>query len=328
MNREKISSLPRCFRALALIAPFLFLVSACSGGAPAAVDPGALQPAALAAGAPLQVVVSTSIAADVVSQVGGDHIRLSTLIPVPIDPHAYQPSPSDLKALQQADVFFISGAGLEEGLLRSIAGALEGVPIVSLSSGIRLRTFDGDGRAPEGEEGGVDPHVWFDPNNVMHWTQNAHAALSALDPQNAADYTANAGAYKKDLQQLDSWIREQTAAIPFERRKLVSDHLAFGYFADRYGFEMIGALIPAYSTTAQASSRELAALAEKIEALDVPAVFVSVSANPRLAEQIASETGVAVVPLYIGSLSPPDGPAADYLSFMRYDVGAIVAALR
>ena len=178
------------------------------------------------------------------------------------------------------------------------------------------------------EHGEFDPHVWHNPANVILWTENIAEALSVQDPANAATYRANADAYITELQELDTWIEAQIAQIPEANRRLVTEHGTLGYFATRYGLEVVGAAIPGFSTLAQPSAQELAALADAIHDLDVKAIFVGNTVNPNVASQIAQDTGIQLIPIYTDSLSPADGPAATYLAFMRFNVEAIVAALK
>jgi len=280
-----------------------------------------LSPVPLGEGEKLQVIATTSIVADVVKNIGGDLIDLTTLIPPGSDPHTFEPTPRDAAAVAKAHVVFINGAGLEqflEPLLESVGGTEK---ITSVSYGIELRRLDG-------EHGQADPHVWFDPYNVIVWTHNIEQALGALDPDNASAYTARARAYEAELRELDAWIRDQVAQVPAANRKLLTDHKVLGYFADRYGFEQVGTVIPGLSTLAQPSAQELTALEDIIRRHNVKAIFVGTTVNPRLAQQIADDTGASLVFLYTGSLSEPNGPADSYLSLMRYDVAAIVEALK
>jgi ABC-type Zn uptake system ZnuABC Zn-binding protein ZnuA len=208
------------------------------------------------------------------------------------------------------------------------------VPVVSISEGVQgIPLAEGaeelahEGEEPH-EEGGVDPHVWFDPTIVMQWTQNAAAALSARDPANRETFQANADAYVESLRSLDARIRESVAAIPTAQRVLVTDHFVFGYFARRYGFEVVGAVIPAYSSSASPSPRDLADLLGAIEEHGVKAVFVGLSANADAAQAVAQDAGIQIVPLYTESLSEAGGPADSYLGMLEYNVNAIVEALR
>jgi ABC-type Zn uptake system ZnuABC Zn-binding protein ZnuA len=284
----------------------------------------------------LQVVATNTIVADVVRQVGGNRIQVTTLVGPGTDPHAFEPTPRDAAALADADVVFANGAGLEiflEDLLQSAGGD---VPVVPVSHGLELHQLRDvvHGRDEEGAEddapanGESDPHTWFDPNNVIVWSHNIERALSALDPESDTAYSANAEAYRSQLVALDVWIERQVALVDESERKLVSDHDVLSYFAERYGFEQAGAVLPGFSTLSEPSARDLAALQSAIRAWDVKAIFVGQTANPDIAKRVADDAGVALVALYTGSLSGPDGPAADYLSLMRYDVTAIVQALR
>lgn len=276
-------------------------------------------------------MATTTILGDVVRQVGGDATELTVLLPTGVDPHSFEPAPKDLTAVAGASVIFINGAGLEEfmsRLLENAAGASG--KVVNTSAGIKLRHLEeGDtGNLEEPEARDVDPHVWFDPTNVVTWTQNIEEALIGLDPANAQTYTANADAYRAKLQELDAWIKQQVAQIPPDRLKLVTDHGDFGYFADRYGFEQVGAVIPSFNAAAEPSAQGLAELENAIKQAGVPAIFVGTTVNPSLAERVASDTGAKVVLLYTGSLTAPGGEAGTYLALMRYDITAIVNALK
>ena len=286
------------------------LVSACGPGTPAAT------------GGKLRVLATTSIVGDVVSQVGGDLIALSVLMPVGTDPHDFQPRPQDATALADAQVLFSNGAGLEgflQPLLES-TGAMAN--LVEVSAGVTLLPLPGS------DQSTGDPHTWMDPNNVIIWTQNIAAALSTADPAHATDYRANADVYVASLRDLDTWIRSEVVQIPLQNRLLVADHAVLGYFAARYGFTQEGTITGSFSSEAAPSARELAALEEKIIQSGVRAVFVSEAVNQTLADQIAGDTGIKSVWIYHATLSAPGGPAASYLDFMRYNVKAIVEALK
>ena len=298
-----------------------------------------LSPVTLGEGEKLQAVATTSIVADVVHHVGGDLIDLTVLMPLGTDPHAFEPTPQDAAAVTDAHVVFVNGAGLEIFLEPLLESAGEDVTVVPVSFGIELLQFAGPPaheleREEEEEEekhhrhGGVDPHTWFDPHNVMVWAHNIEYALGTLNPDNAEAYEANASAYEAELQELDAWIREQLAHVPEENRQLVTDHTTFSYFAHQYGFEQIGAVFPGTSTLAQPSAQDLAALEDSIRAFDVQAIFVGLTVNPDLAQRVADDTGTQLVLLYTGSLSEPGGPADDYISLMQYNVSAIAEALR
>jgi zinc/manganese transport system substrate-binding protein len=289
----------------------------------------------LAGSEKLRVVATTGIVGDVVAHVAGDVVQLTTLIGPGQDPHTYQPSPQDIAAIERAHVVFINGLGMEEGLQSTIdAAASNGQPIVSVSAGIKPRQAAENANAGTpaafGEahaHAAVDPHVWFDPANVKTWVANIQETLSTLDPNNAQTYQANAAAYTAEVNKLDAYIQAQVAKIPQARRKLVTDHESFGYFADRYSFQIVGAVIPSLSTAAEPSSAELASLITAIRAQGVPAVFVGTTTNPKLSDLVASETGARVLRLYTGELGPPGSGADTYIGMMRTDTDAIVAGL-
>lgn len=298
----------------------------------------------LSNGRKLQVVATTNIVADVVTQVAGDSVDLYAMLPVGADPHSYQPTPQDLRALTDADVIFINGLGLEEAM----ALALEefAAKTVVVNTGIEAIEFGGDhAHAEESHEeehaeeehaeeaghdhahDGADPHSWFSVHVVEKWTHNIHHVLSDLDPTNAEAYTAAANAYAEELEALHAELLTLVDTIPAEQRKLVTDHDSLGYLAAEYEFEVVGAVIPSVSTLAEPSAQELAALQDQIRAESVTAIFVGTTINPQQETQLAEDLGIQVVPIYTGSLSEADGPAANYIDFMRYNVGKIVAAL-
>lgn len=338
-----------------LMTIYIMLMAGCSSAAPAEAEPEheedhehvemslpEVTPVNLADGEKLKVAATTNIIGDVVKNVGGDFIELTVLIGLGQNPHTYEPTAQQLAKVEDADVIFVNGLDLEEGLIKSIESIAEDAPIVPVSAGIEVIEHPGSLEQEEHEEEAgeseqehthrVDPHFWLDPTNVMQWTENIAEILAAADPENAASYYANAEAYLADLSDLDAYIREQTAKIPEENRKLVTDHLAFGYFVNEYGFEMIGAVIPSTTTSAEASGGELAGLVELIQTEQVPAIFVDISASERLqqlSELIAEEAGtdVKVYPLYIGSLDEAGKPGATYIGMIRYNIDQIVDGL-
>lgn len=281
----------------------------------------------------LRVVATTSLVGEVVHAVAGDHVQLTVLTPRGVDPHGFEPSPGDLSRLAEADVVFINGLGLEGPLTRVIASAVEQAPVVVVSEGAALLPFGGN-RAAVDQQGAADgasslwdPHVWFNPLNVIVWTQNIADTLAELDPAHVDTYQENAQAYQEQLEQLDQWAQAQFDQLSPERRRLVTDHDAFGYLAERYHLEVVGTVLPGASTLAEPSARELAALEDAIRDLGVRAIFVGNTVNPSLMERVARDTGVELVPVYTGSLSAETGPAHSYLALFRYDVEAIVGAL-
>jgi manganese/iron transport system substrate-binding protein len=174
-----------------------------------------------------------------------------------------------------------------------------------------------------------DPHFWLDPNMVIKYVENIRDELSEIDPDGRETYAQNAANYIEQLRELDTWIRAQVEEIPAERRVLVTDHDTMGYYADQYGFIVIGAIIPSFSTGASPSAQELAGLIDQINDTGAPAIFLDVAANPRLAEQIAGETGVTVIAdLHTHSVTAPGGDAPTYIEMMRHNTLRIVEALK
>ena len=283
----------------------------------------------------LKVVATTTIVGDVVSEIGGDLIDLTVLLPVGTDPHGFDPTPQDVAKLADADVIFANGLGLEEFLDSMIESAGVENKVVYVSDGIDLLRSEEHHDEDEGEEhhdehnhGGIDPHTWFSPLNVMVWIHNIAYALSDVDPDSAQAYAHNEEVYEAELVELDTWIREQVAQIPEDNRNLVTDHSLFTYFADEYSFTQVGALVPGYSTVAEPTAQELAQIEDAIEDLNVKAVFVGYTVNPVLGERVADDTGTELVFVYTGALSETDGAAATYLHYMRYNTTAFVNALR
>jgi ABC-type Zn uptake system ZnuABC Zn-binding protein ZnuA len=286
-------------------------------------------------GSKLRVVATTTIVGDVVRAVGGESIELTTLMPLGTDPHSFDPSPRDVAAVADADVVFMNGVGLEAFLEPMLENAGGDAEVVNLAEGIALRKVEGVSgddheRAADAEhgQGDYDPHVWFDPNNVMVWVKQIEETLSRLDAANAQAYSDRAQAYLGKLEELDGWIRQQLGQVPEANRSIVTDHATFGYLAVRYGLRTVGTIIPGYSTLSAPSAQELADLESAIQDLGVKAIFVGKTVNPNLARRVEEDTGVRLVFLYTGSLSEPGGPAGSYLEFMRYDVAEIVEALK
>jgi manganese/iron transport system substrate-binding protein len=289
------------------------LLSSCGGGSTPTTD------------GRLQVLATTSIVADVVRQVGGDYVAVSTLIPIGTDPHEYSPRPRDATAIATAKIIFANGAGLEEFLNPLMESAGGNEKMIEVSGGIRFLTQS------ESESGGgptLDPHTWMDPNNVLIWVDNITTALSSADPDHAVDYQVNAESYSISLIDLDSWIRSEVELIAPDHRIIVSDHGVLGYFIHEYGFSQLGTITGSFSTDAAPSAREVARLEDKIRNSGVRAIFITEPSNQTLADQIAQDTGIQAVWIYHASLTDSRGPASSYLDFMRYNVSAIVEALR
>lgn len=286
------------------------LLSACGGGP--ASDSGEAAPV---------VLTSTPLLADLTRNIAGDRLQVDSLLPSGVDPHSYQPTPQDAARLSESQLIIVNGAEYEhslEALLENTGGE---ATTVEASAGIPPRTD------PEGEHG-VDPHLWLDPTNVILYVENIREALTHLDPPGEAVYRSNADAYIAGLKDLDTWIREQVDQIPEEKRLLVTNHEAFGYFAERYGFTVVGTVIESFSSDASPSAQQLAALIDQIRSSGAPAIFLDASDNTTFARQIADETGVRVITdLHLESLT--DGaPAPTYIDMMKHNVTQIVNALQ
>jgi len=299
------------YRSVILIA-LGFILSAC-GGQPAPRDSSET-------GGP-DVLATTTILADITRTVAGNRLSVDSLLSVGSDPHSYQPVPQDATKISKSKVLVINGAEYEQFLESLIESAGGERMLIEASTGLSLRT-DAE------SEHGVDPHLWLDPNNMINYAENIRDGLSQFDPEGAETYRSNTDAYITQLQDLDVWINEQVAQVEPARRVLVTNHEAFGYFAERYGFTVVGALIPSFSSNASPSAQQMAALIEQIKAQNAPAIFLDASDNPALARQIAAETGVKVVTdLHLESLTA-GAPAATYIDMMKYNVTKIVEALQ
>jgi ABC-type Zn uptake system ZnuABC Zn-binding protein ZnuA len=309
------------------------LVLAVACAAPAApVSPAA--PAAEST-APTSALAAETFLADIVRNVAGDRMTVDALIPLGVDPHSFEPTPQDVRRVADSKILVINGAGFEaflDSLLKNAGGTRT---VIEAAKGLTTREPQ-EGEHPEEEEAHAeeehpegDPHFWLDPNNVVKYAENIRDGLTAIDPAGKDAYAANAAAYIAKLNELDAWIKQQVTQIPAERRLLVTNHESFGYFADRYGFRVVGAVVPSVSSAASPSAQQLAALADQVKATGAPAIFLETGASAQLADQLAAETGIKVITgLLTHSITAADGPAPDYLSMMRYNVDAIVGALK
>ena len=287
-------------------------------------------------GSNMKVLAVESFLADIAQNVAGDRVKVETLMPLGIDPHAFEPTPQDVVKIAESQVLLVNGAGFEGWLEETIANAGGERTVIEASAGLTSR------ERREGEEAVMspeektqqvdhqgDPHFWLDPLSVVKYVENIRDGLIAADPQGKEAYTLNAAAYIAKLNDLDAWIRQQVSAIPEARRQIVTNHESFGYFADRYGFSIVGTVIPSVSTGASPSAQQMARLVDQIRATGASAIFLETGSNPKLAEQIAQETGVKVVSeLYTHSITEPGGKAASYLELMKYNVQTIVEVLK
>ncbi len=272
------------------------------------------------------VVATTSIVADVVKQVGGDAVEVQTLLPLGSDPHSYQPAPRDMAAVADASLI-LPTAPVWSLFYNVIDSAGATAKVVEVSDGITLLEGSAEGSDAADTHTG-DPHTYTDPNNVLVWVENIRAALTELQPDKAAEFKTNADRYSAELRDLDTWIRAQVETVPAENRILVTDHLVYGYFAERYGFTQVGAVIPGFSTDAAPSAQELAQIEEQIRSYNAKAIFIGEGAIPSVVKQVVEDTHVKLVKLYHSSLSSPNGDAPTYIKMMRYNVNAIVTSLK
>jgi ABC-type Zn uptake system ZnuABC Zn-binding protein ZnuA len=274
---------------------------------------------------PHVVVADTSYLADIAQNVAGDRMTIGSLLPSGSDPHSFEPSPGDARVIAESRAVIINSYGLSplvDDLMASAGGP--GLLVIEAAAGLAGRVPQ-EGEAASGEDE-IDPHFWLDPTKVIHYVENIRKGLTAVDPAGAETYRLNAESYTLTLRKLDAWIQEQVDTVPVERRLLVTNHESFGYFADRYGFRIVGSVFPSTGGEGTPSAQQLAALIENIEATGAPAILLETGSNPDLAAQLARETGAKVVTdLHTHTLSE-DAPT--YVDMMRWNVERIVEALR
>jgi zinc/manganese transport system substrate-binding protein len=283
----------------------------------------------------LRVVATTTQIGDFVRNVGGDQISLTVLLKPNQDAHDFEPEPSQVRALTQAKLVLRNGIGLDAFVTKVLENA--GGEAVIVTEGLDLLEGEEHHDEAGGEENetaeeeadGHDPHVWFSVANAREMVENIRDALIEADPGNASDYRDNATRYLASLEQLNGRIVSQVATIPAACRKLVTNHDVLSYFADEYGFTVVGAVIPATTTAAQASAADVANIVRQIRAERVPAIFAEVSVNPALINQVGREAGVKVVDdLYGDSLGESGSEGATYIGMMESNARKIVDGLK
>ena len=296
-------------------------------------------------GSPLQVVATTTILGDIASTLAGGDLVIDTLMLPSADPHEFQPSSQQVALIHDADLVITNGLGLEEGFLDVIEGAkadgvnvLEVAPLVDPlpfgeSGGECDPTLAHEHTEEEAENeasppGSCDPHFWNDPLRVAAAAELIADALTNIDP--SVNWASSASGYAGELRALDSEIESLFGPIPTAKRKLVTNHDSLGYLAHRYGFEVVGVVIPGGSTLAEPSSAELAALVEVMVEEDVRVIFAETISPSVLAGAVADEIGemVVVVELYTDSLGPPGSGAETVTDMLRLNAERIAAALR
>lgn len=267
----------------------------------------------------LRVVATFSIIGDLVRNVGGDRIALTTLVGADGDTERYEPTPGDARALGSADLILENSLGSEPWLDRLYSASRSSAARIQVSQGITL--IRGDRNEP-------DPHFWHDVATTMVVVGTIRDALSGIDPANAAAYVANAEAYLTRLETLDAWVVSQVETLPAERRKLVTSHDTFGYFARRYGFQIVGVGLQSFFTDAQPSAQQINRLVQDIRATGVPAVFVENVTDSRLMQRVGREAGVLVAPqLYTDALGVSNSPAGTYVDLIMHNVQTMTWAL-
>jgi len=278
-----------------------------------------------AGAAKLKVVASFSILADLATHIGGERIDLRTLVGPNGDAHVFQPAPGDAKAVAQADVILLNGLGFEPWAERLIKSAAAKGVVVAVSKGVKALPFKAEFGA--GARRAIDPHAWQDLRNGEIYARNIAAALAGADKANGAFYEANAASYAAELAKQDAEVRAAFAAIPADRRRVITSHDAFGYFGAAYAIEFIAPL--GVSTDDQASAKGVARLIDQVRREHIKAVFVENITDPRLIDQIARETGVKIGgELFSDALSKSEGPAATYADMFRHNVVALTAAMK
>ena len=285
-----------------------------------------------------RVMAVESFLADIARQIAGERMQVEALIPPGLDPHLFEPTPQDIARIADSQALIINGAGLESGWLQRVSEQIDNhTVLIEAAAGLEPlgtaashadHTADSE-TTPDHEHPHGNPHFWLDPVLTIHYVENITSGLIQLDPAGAEEYRQRAAAYTAQLTTLDSWIRSQVDQLPPERRLLVTNHESLDYFSARYGFVIVGVIVPSTTSAAEPSAQSIARLIDTIRASGAPAIFLETGTNPQVAEQIAAETGVRVVTdLYTHSLSDAGGPAATYIDMMKHNVSSIIQALR
>lgn len=292
-----------------------------------------------------KVVATTTIAGDLVRNVAGDRAEVVTMLPINADPHDYEPRPSDVKSIAEAGLVVRSGGDVDawlDDVVKSAGGDATDVTLIDAVETRKGGHSHGDeehghaedeahsekeASAAKDEEHageGIDPHWWQNPANAVAAVEAVRAALVKADPEGAETYDANAKAYTAELEELDQAIAACMKEIPASQRKLVTNHDAFGYFADRYDIEVVGTVIPSLSTQAQASAGEVTELVETIEDEQITTIFAENTVNQRLERAIADRAGAKVgPPLWSDSLGDEQSTGATYLDMLRFNAEAL-----
>jgi zinc/manganese transport system substrate-binding protein len=269
------------------------------------------------------VLAAETFLGDIAQNIAGDRIKIETLLPPTVDPHTFEPTPQDAVKITESQMLIVNGLGYETWLAKTLAN-VSGQRVVVVATKGLMPNPDPSGQHPDG-----DPHMWMNPLNAIQYVDNIRDGLIQIDPAEKDFYTANADAYIAKLKDLDQWVKEQVAQIPQQKRLLVTNHDALGYFAQAYHFKIVGAVIPSVTTEASPSAQQMASLIDTIKSSGAPAIFLDIGENQNLAKQIASESGAKVITdLYVESISVPSGPAPTYIDMIKHDVTLIANALK
>jgi zinc/manganese transport system substrate-binding protein len=279
--------------------------------------------------AQIQVATSFSILEDLVKNVGGTRVQVANFVPRNGDTHSYQPSAQDVKALTNAKVVFINGLGLETWFAKLAKNAGNQAKLVELAKGLSSRKLEAEHAGEAHDHNELDPHLWWNPLHVVQYVNRIRNALTSADPQGKNLYWANAARYTRDLGNLDAWAKLEVAKIPAKNKKIVTNHDALGYLADRYGFQIVGTVIPGGGTERAPSAKESVNLIRLIRREQVKAIFIENTVSAKLAASIAKETGAKIAPsLYTDSLGALGSSGETYQKAFRHNILTLVAALR
>ena len=268
------------------------------------------------------MVATTTQIGDFVREVGGNDVDVHQILAPNTDPHDYEPRPDDVTTTADAKLVFENGDNLDAWMGKVVDDSGSDGKVVDLGATVPVK-LPGESSGPEASQ--YDPHWWHDPRNAEAAVSQIAEQLSAVDPEDKAVFEANAAAYEKVLTTLDTGIRQCIDSVPATDRKLVTDHDAFSYFANRYGIQVVGAVIPSQTTQAQPNAQDLSNLADLVRSENVKAIFPESSLSPKLAETIASETGAtADHTLYGDTLGPEDSKGATYVGMEAANANAMV----
>ena len=281
------------------------------------------------------IVVTTDILGDVVTQAVGDLADVEVIMPSGADPHDFAPSAQQAESMENADLLVVNGAGFEEGMSDIIDNvASSGTPVFTFTDHVELLALDDDQEhadeaSDDEEHSGGDPHFWTDPARMITAVEALGVEFGAVEGIDAAVVDAQVRSYVDELTALDTEMEESLSSVPDEQRVLVTNHEVFAYFADRFDFDVVGAVIPSLTTSAEPSTAEVEALADLVAQEQIPAIFADTSGSTRLAEAIAASAGseVEIILLFSESLGPPGSGAETYVAMMSTNATLIADAL-